>query len=91
MRILASRPISLSRAVHTFKAITVGCGFGSGSWSTYRFYGARSNENVGMDETWKAAQGSKDGAIASLDPEVVKIHTFRTSWTGQMQGSYGLD
>jgi hypothetical protein len=57
----------------------------------YRFYGACLNENLGMDEIWKAAQGSKHGAFAALDPEVAKIRTHGTSMTGNLQPSYGID
>lgn len=51
------------------------------------FYGARMNENPGMDAIWKAAQESKNQAFASLDPEKAKIWTHSTIMTGPLPNS----
>jgi hypothetical protein len=57
----------------------------------YRFYGARLKEKPGMDEIWKAAQGSIHGAFAAMNPEVAKVHTFSNGTLGGMGRFYGTE
>ncbi|KUJ19025.1 uncharacterized protein LY89DRAFT_510913 [Mollisia scopiformis] len=51
------------------------------------FYGARMDEELGMDEIWKAAERSKNEVFASLDAEEAGIWTTSTSMTGPLPGS----
>jgi hypothetical protein len=51
------------------------------------FYAERMSEERWMDEIWKAAQGSKNEAFASMDSEEAKIWTASTGMMGPLPES----
>ncbi|KAK4210280.1 hypothetical protein QBC37DRAFT_485511 [Rhypophila decipiens] len=61
-----------------------------------RFYGARISlegeaPRVGIEEIWKAAQASRNGAFVAMDPEVARVWTESTTMRGQEQPFYGVE